>query len=223
MAQWAVRSTPCKELNGRTPFEVVTGLKPQGPLHELFHRVESTHLMTINSYVRSLQEELRKIHGEVERYLEENYDEQGRRDRARNGHPGAVQTGDFVFLKKAPKLFREETEASDRLNPKCYTKIWQVADRAGHQSVVLMDPDTGSRQTPFSNPVHISSLVRFDLPAMEAALAPGPVPLEIRDGANSFSRYHIVAQNSTGSVRVKRDSDGHERIVDLAMEEYRWC
>ena len=98
MAQWAVRSTPCRELNGRTPFEVVTGLKPQGPLHELFHRVESTHLMTIDSYVRSLQEELRKIHSEVEHYLEENYDEQLRRGRARNSHPGAVQTLSLIHI-----------------------------------------------------------------------------------------------------------------------------
>ena len=66
--------------------------------------------------MRSLQEELRKIHGEEDRYLEENYAEPIRRDRARNSHPGAVQTGDFVFLKKAPKLFREESEASARLD-----------------------------------------------------------------------------------------------------------
>ena len=32
IAQWIWRSTPRPELNDRSPFEVVTGLKPQGPM-----------------------------------------------------------------------------------------------------------------------------------------------------------------------------------------------
>ena len=37
-AQWVVRATPRPEKGGYSPYELVTGMKPQGPLHHLFAR-----------------------------------------------------------------------------------------------------------------------------------------------------------------------------------------
>ena len=36
MAQWAMRSTPREDRQGLSPFEIVTGLRPQGPLDHFF-------------------------------------------------------------------------------------------------------------------------------------------------------------------------------------------
>ena len=41
VAQWAFRSTPREAKGGRTPFEIVCGMVPQGPLDKLFERIDN--------------------------------------------------------------------------------------------------------------------------------------------------------------------------------------
>ncbi len=42
VAQWAVRSSAMERLGNRSPYEVLFGLKPQGPLDGLLKRVSKT-------------------------------------------------------------------------------------------------------------------------------------------------------------------------------------
>ena len=39
LAQWAMRATPRSDRGGKSPFELVTGLLPQGPLDHLFRKL----------------------------------------------------------------------------------------------------------------------------------------------------------------------------------------
>ena len=48
---------PREDRGGLPPYELVTGLKPQGPLHELFAKIGGT-VLGAEGYVRGLQEHL---------------------------------------------------------------------------------------------------------------------------------------------------------------------
>ena len=38
LCQWAMRATPRADRDGKSPYELITGLRPQGPLNQVFGR-----------------------------------------------------------------------------------------------------------------------------------------------------------------------------------------
>jgi ABC-type transporter Mla subunit MlaD len=69
LAQWAVRSTP-RDPHGMSPYEIILGLRPHGPLSDLFAKVENYTHVAVDSYVSQLQEGLRTTHDTVKKALE---------------------------------------------------------------------------------------------------------------------------------------------------------
>jgi hypothetical protein len=65
LAQWSMRSTPRADRDGKSAYEIVCGLVPQGPVRDLFAETSGTKFMDPTSYVASLHENLEKVHGQI--------------------------------------------------------------------------------------------------------------------------------------------------------------
>ena len=89
--------------------------------------------------------------------------------------------------------------------------------------MILADPDTGSTELDFGQPIYASRLVPFYVANLEEPIEGQELSLDILRcrGDGKWMRARVATQSSTGAVRLVYD-DGREETVDLAMEEYRW-
>ena len=73
LAQWAMRATPRADRGGKSPYEIVMGMVPQGPLASLFEKVNSTRVADIGGYVDQLRQSLNAVHTHtLRRSLQQN-------------------------------------------------------------------------------------------------------------------------------------------------------
>ena len=72
-AQWCMRSTPRADRAGRSPYEIVTGLRPQGPISRLFEQHRGVKL-TVARYVGALHDALENMHQHIREGLTIEYD-----------------------------------------------------------------------------------------------------------------------------------------------------
>ncbi len=62
---------------GRSPYEIVTGLRPQGPIARLFEQQRGVKL-TVAGYVGALHEALESVHKQIRDGLTIEYDQKVR-------------------------------------------------------------------------------------------------------------------------------------------------
>ena len=220
LAQWAMRSTPRADRCGKSPYEIVTGLIPQGPIDELFAKHANTRFVDPGSYVAALHENLKHIHTCVREQLEaelENKHAKAERD----GVPQVpAKVGDMVFLRRPPPEL-QRGEVSKRFLPKANPQLYRVQKLVSAQAVILEDPDTHSTDLGFAQPIAISRLILFDMQDLEAPVSTQQdLSLELWDG-KEWRSGRVIQQNATGSVRIRWDS-GDETLHRLENEEYRW-
>ena len=73
----------------------------------------------------------------------------------------------------------------------------------------------------FSQPVHISRLIPYDLCHLESPIDQDTsLRIRLKDG-EIWREAEIISQQATGFVRL-RYSSGCEDLVDLAAKEYEW-
>ena len=231
--QWSVRSTPRADKGGFSPYELVTGLKPHGPLHQVFERFNDIHQIP-GTYMRDLQLNLKDMHEVVYTAMREQVEERNRQHRA-DGPSLAreIRVGDSVFVKLDPLMHRKVMEAeskggnrlrvSMRLGMTAHPTLYTVTARQGNY--VYLKTKAGGHPPPFALPVSVSNLIPFDNLSIEE-----PYPDQLRPrlalrrnrDAGSYETYEVIAQSATGEVRLQRLTDLAEYVTDLAHEEYHW-
>ena len=94
---------------------------------------------------------------------------------------------------------------------------------------MLEDPDTGSDDIGFAQPIHVEHLTPFELCELDEPYQTTdgkPPRLEMKETDGAWKLYDVVAQTATGAVRLLSallsPTDGATKVVDLAREEYRW-
>ena len=223
LAQWSLRATPREDRGGRSAFELVTGMRPQGPLSALFERF-SDRVLSTEEYVKDLQRHLRVIQEHVQLQLSGDVERRRLRE-ARRGEVGHdLRVGDAVFVRKPPVALRRAhpDEPSTRLLPRADTTLYFIKKLVSPQAVVLKDAE-GRTDLGFAQPVHVSRLIKHDIQLLEAPIDAGKLRLELRTGpsADDWEEAEVVGQLATGACRVKL-SNGREEVLDLGNEEYRW-
>ena len=136
-----------------------------------------------------------------------------------------LKAGDYVFYKLPPRNVRAHTGQSFRLSARSYPKVYRVRRMAGPQGAVLEDPDTGSDDIGFAQPIHVEHLTPFELCELDEPYQTTdgkPPRLEMKETDGAWKLYDVVAQTATGAVRLLSPTDGATKVVDLAREEYRW-
>ena len=89
------------------PYELFTGLQPQGPVDGLFRRVTIIKTLDPSSYVSLLGDHLKSIHDTVADQLRVTHSALLARDEKRSGSTHRFTIGDHVFLKRVPATISE--------------------------------------------------------------------------------------------------------------------
>ena len=226
LAQWSMRATPLAYRSGQSPFEMITGMLPQGPIDSVFNRLEPGKAMEPGDYVRDLVENLSTTHATIARELKAVYDE-GVHANALSDKGADLAVGDHVVLLAPPKVIADNLGQSvavaPRLLPRCKPSLYKVYKKVGPQTIVLADPDNGSTELGFMQPVHISRVRKFELADLDIPLDEGPLDIELYRGS-TWVRGRVLSQSATGRVLVKfvDSADHSEEWLDLVSQEYRW-
>jgi hypothetical protein len=237
LAQWALRATPRQDRDGQSPYEIVTGLQPQGPLHGVFAKTSTTTLSP-HEYVRDLVSHLKKIKDGVASTIVAEFEKKTAKYKADSHSSWLPQVGDLVFLRKPPQavLRAQQSQLADekrlgyvsaRLLPLADPRPWRIKKVVGEKSFILADPDTGSSETTFSQPVALSRLIAFEEVHIEEPLSKdSELYIEIKSNkpelSNKWLTRKLVSQSSTGKVRLVSLNGTHEDVVDLTEYEWRW-
>ena len=216
-AQLLLRSSPMACLGGRSPYEVVTGLKPRLP--RALVGALPVEERSVDAYVRDLVEHLRETHKSVQRSTlaaieRDEHSMAGRLSQE-------LHMGDPVLVRREPTVKRE---GPSRFQARTYPGIFVIKKKISPTTFVVEDLVDKSFVPSFTQPLHAERLIKLDMPELD--LEPNqPRRLELREKVtDEWSEYVIDRFGADGRVRVSVP-DGRaqdSKWVDLTKCEYRW-
>ena len=232
LAQWLIRATPQPDRGGKSPYELVTGMLPQGPLDRIMEKLTNKKSLTPDEYVNSLRQSLKTMHetiadavgDEVEKLRRKRLEEASLKDVL------PFEVGDYVFVRMPPVTLQAQAQKasgssdqiSKRLLPRAAPVLYQVHKIVSPTTVVLKDPDTGSTELNFPQPLHIDRLIKYDLQSLESAIDSGPLKLRAYDKNGTGFKGEVTSQTATGLVKIKWEGSSEPVLHDLSTMEYEW-
>ena len=216
-AQLMLRCAPMACLGGRSPYEVVTGLKPRFP--RAITGAIPVEEKTVDAYVKDLIESLREVHTSVNRTTLEAIE---RDASTMSGRISAeLMVGDTVLVRRPATV---ERKGPTRFQERSYPEIYVIKSKVSPTTFVVRDLVDEDRPIPFTQPLHADRLVKLDMP--ELTLEPGqPRRLQLREGVgDAWTEYYIDRFGADGRVRLNLPDGAAQsrRWVDLTKCEYRW-
>ena len=225
-----MRATPRADRDGKSPFEIITGLRPQGPLSEVFSRL-SPEKRTPSDYVNELCAYTKKIYEQISTQLEAEFDKRQAENERGSRTNKIPEAGDLVFLRRIPNLKYDEPEkkkgdqafVSKRLQYYASPKVYRVKLKTTYGSYVLIDPDT--KEEVEGGPYPPERLICLeDCPFEDPVNKDDPLWIHIRfNHKGSPQRWvlrRIVAESVTGMHRLVSQDGEHDEIVDLAQHSW---
>ena len=216
-AQMLLRSAPMACLGGRSPYEVVTGLKPRLPRTAL--GALPVELRTVNSYVNDLMTHLREVHATVQRVALEEIE---KTETTLGGHISAeLEVGDPVLVRREATVRRE---GPTRFQSRVYEGVYKVLKKISPTTYTVGDLNDAEYVPPFKQPLHAERLIKLDMPELE--LQPGqPRKLELRENPLQPWNTYVIDRFGTDE-RVRLELEGGaaqtKKWVVLTQCEYRW-
>ena len=213
-AAMILRSAPMACLGGRSPYEVVTGLKPRFP--QSLRSGIPVALETVDKYVADLVEHLKEVHASVQRVALQSVE---REEESLGGKLSAeLEVGDPVLLRR-PKTV--EREGPTRFQERTYPGIYKVRQKVSPTTFYIEDIVDRDAVVPSHQPIHAERLIKLDMPELELS-ADQPRRLEMRKSLQSpRNEYRIDRFGADGRVRLTYEA-GNPEWVDLTQVEYRW-
>lgn len=222
-----MRATPRSDRMGRSPFELVAGLKPHGA-KSFYFRKFGGKTISPTGYVATLQEYLAHVHGLIREQLAGELGKK-RHASAFSGtkRKTTFSVGDHVLLRKPPLMLAKEVGSegtSKRLLPLTSGVVYEVYKVVSESHVILCDVDTRSTELGFAQPIASERLVEYDLRDLEVPIdLHEPLCLELkRSAAAEFKRGFIESQSATGLVLIDFRDGSEPEWFDLALFEHRW-
>ena len=220
LAQWCIRCTPQHDKGNKTPYELVTGMIPQGPLDKLFGRIESVSVTDPSKYVQGLKEHLQSIHSTIAAGAQAEFERRQTKfqQKAAETSTPVLKVGDFVFVRRVPL---SSEQVSKRLLPNADPRLFQIHKFISPETVVLCYPDTRNTDIGISQPIHMNRLIPYDLCELDTPISEGDLKLEVIDRNGRAHKATVVSQTATGLVRLRWET-GDEEFAELSGLEYRW-
>ena len=213
-----LRTSPMAALGGRSPYEVVTGLKPRMPrsMTGAFPVAE----LTTEDYVK----ELLASHQHVRDILQKEALAEIEKDETTMGGrlKQELEVGDPVLVKREKDY--EHVAAPTRFISKVYPGTYVVRTKLGPNSFNVEDLVDKDFVPPFRNPVNADRLIKLDMPELELD-ASQPRKVSVKESATGeFNTYLIDRFGVDGRVRVQLEDGAAStrRWLDLSKCEYRW-
>ena len=216
-AQLMLRCAPMACLGGRSPYEVVTGLKPRFPRSAI--GAMPVEERTVDAYVRDLIESLKEVHSSVQRTTLEAVE---RDEASMAGHLSSeLSVGDTVLVRREGTTDRK---AENRFAARTYDGVYVIKRKVSPTTFVVEDLVDKDVVPAFTQPLHAERLVRLDMPELD--LDPGqPRKLELRTSPlEPWNEYVIDRFGADGRVRLSLVGGAAQtrKWVDLTKCEYRW-
>ena len=213
-AQLILRSAPMKCLGGRSPYEVVTGLKPRMP--DALRRGLPVEAVGVDQYVKDLLNHLRDVYAGVERQALEDAEEAAAEAAGRVN--AELELGDSVLVRREPTAARQ---GPTRFQERVYPGIYEIMEKVSPSTFRVRDLADHRAVVGFDQPLHASRLIKLDLPEVE--LSPSqPRRLLMRTRVTQpWNEYTIERFAADGRVRL-RLKDGECGWYDLSECEYTW-
>ena len=237
LAQWSWRSTPRASLQGRSPYEVILGMRPTGPFDWLFQRHDATDFDGVDAYTRDLLTHLREVHECVQRNLVRVADATNmQRLQAGEAHT-EFAVGDLVYVKREAREINAAMQqqahergapvrpatVSGRLMPKVDPRIFRVTQQKS-PSLYFLEDLRGNQDLGFGQPIHIERLLPADIaePDLQTLLQERN---QLRVWLNSTDATgtdcEIIQRAADGYIQVKTP-DNRTYWIDLRYTRYEW-
>ena len=216
-AQLMLRCAPMAALGGRSPYEVVTGLKPRFPRAILGSvPVEER---SIDVYVKDMLEHLKEVHSSVQRTTLESIEKD---ESTMAGHLShELEVGDPVLVRREHTA---ERKGPTRFQSRVYDGIFVIKTKVSASTYIVEDLVDKEYVPKFHQPLHAERLVMLDMP--ELGLDPRqPRRLEMRESTvDPWNTFVLERFGADGRVRLLLEGGGAQtrRWVDLTKCEYRW-
>ena len=219
-AQGILRMTPLEALGGRSPCEVVTGIKPKLPF-SLFGEA-NVEAVSSDDYVNRLAGYMKETYKDVSRIAADHAEDMKGRGSGRMS--AALLPGDLVLVTKPPETHGRP--GPNRFQKRTYPEVFRIKRGSGHSFWVEYVSDR-ERQPPFSMPVNAERLVKISLPTLQLD-EDQPRRLEIlpdgADEADGWEKWTLQSFQVDGSVKLRKEEPPHEEeVFDLSTQRYRWC
>ncbi len=157
---------------GRSPYEIVTGLRPQGPIARLLERQRGVKL-TVAGYVGALHEALGSVNKQIQDGLTIEYDRKVREREKEGVRSLRIQVGDTFFLLRGEGQRRKEEEnTSFRLLPRGATTLYEVrrlkelTETGAVRTVSLCRHDDEAKVMTHPS-IRVDRLIPYDIQALE--------------------------------------------------------
>ena len=204
------------ELGGRSPYEVVTGIKPKLPVAMVTEGPRE--FVPVDEYVRRLQQYMEETYRSVRRTKEESVE---RHEGTLEGRMSAeLLVGDAVLVRRDPT---EKRAGPERFQSRVYPGVYKVSRKVGPHTFHVQDFADPEARVTFSQPVNAERLVRLDLPELE--LNPEqPRDVEIFRG-DAWERHRIDKFSADGRVYVVQSGlePGSRGVwMDLSKQRFRY-
>ena len=211
-ATMLLRAQPMECLGGRSPYEVVTGLKPRMPASMVTG--VPVEARTVNAYVEDLMEHLKGVYDTVQKVTAEAIAKDEHSLEGRIGYE--LEVGDAVLVK-----YPGNRDGPERFRQRTYDGIFVVKRKVSPSAFIVEDIVDKTMPISFRQPVNAERLIKLDMPELE--LRPGqPKRLEMREKETQpWNVYEIERFGVDGRVNLRLPG-GDARWVDLTRCEYRW-
>jgi hypothetical protein len=215
-AQAILRIMPLAALGGRSPYEVVTGLRPKLPSAlDPNQRVEHVNVSEYCTRLRTFFDECYKSVERVQRDVaERNVDEA----------PGLLskelEVGDLVLIRVPPTV---RLVGPLRFQRKTLPDVYRLTKKITRNTFDVEAITAPGAPVSFVTPIHAERLVKLDMPELD--LRPNQERyIEIHDNSlDEWNRYKIERYAIDGRVFIRRESDPNEcEWIDLSTKRYRW-
>ena len=190
-AQCILRSTPRRSLGGRSPYQIVTGLRPRMP-RMLTQGLPARHL-SVDDYVKNLLAYLRVTYDAVERIQAESIE--GREMSVEGSAERELQVGDSVKVRLPPD---QKREGPLKFMPRCRPGLFVITKRFGPNAFQIANCRNLTR--PEQHVYSADNLVKMEPPELD--LEPGQNRvLEIYDNKRGeWTRHRIDRFASDGAI-----------------------
>ena len=218
-AQLSLRTIPMKALGGRTPYEVVTGMKARIPKTLMDAGiVEQT---SVDEYVSELCKYLEKTYANVKRIANEALEAE--ESKADVSESSRILVGDIVMVRRNRYDLDSEYEGPRKWQRKCYPNMYRVRKALGRSVFDLEDVTEPTKAVPFKNPQNEENLVRIDLPEMDLRSSRDKCVEVYDDESTLWVPWRIRRMAVDGRVYLQSLRDESVAMwTDLTNARYRW-
>ena len=244
---FGLRSLPRKSLGGRSPLEVVTGLRPQFPNSLSLGTLPAA--LTQDEYCKRLITSMLSVHAEIHKI--QLSDLEAHEYNAARGVGGEFHVGDLCLVRR-PKVVSsvenrqapvrqgaealadaepivevegERVHVSRRLLPRTYPRVYRIKAVISPSTYQLEDAVSPDAALPFAQTQNVTRLVRIEESWMHNPFSEGQCTnLEVlsEDGV-TWRACKAVEMSMEGKVGI-RWNDLPEKVVflDLTQHKYRF-